>query len=531
MASRYPTYKVVDYCFHPIRVCDGDKDIIVPCGKCDGCLLHKANDWSMRCGMEIEGSPATIFGSLTYSNKYYPKLYPFFRRNDDRFVPYEDFKNFSQTPVGFSLRLGRDLDFVWSSNHNENIRFNGSYDVLREDNIDIYPINSGNFEPVQISHWDNFYRPSIGYCSKRDIQLWLKLLRRFLDYGISYKSKRVLESGYFRYFIISEIGPTTFRGHAHFLIFCQSSEIASALLEGALYKNWKMCDEDKFEPYVHLCDSGARGYVTQYLTSFSSLPRVYREAKEIRPFRLASKSPGIGYIEQDKEEIFESINRRTIKYIRAVARLDSKVILSYPKSFCTSVFPKCYRYSKIPDSRRFSIYSYLYREVKCLGREYSVVSSRLREELHASDYLATRACYKFCCLTGESPDYYYYLHDMYYYLVEMDNLRNFYLSQQDIDFLRFPDRIFEFYSNIEVICLDSGILKSRPYMRVALDFCLYPLGFDYRVLLGNKEFFEFVHLSLRDRNDSYYREVSDICDNMVKMPKYNEMTLNAPTIV
>ena len=103
MASRYVSTPVVDYCFNPIRVFDDGKDIIVPCGKCDGCLLHKANEWSMRCGMEIEGSPATIFGSLTYSNKYYPKLYPFFRHESNKFLPYQDFLNFTQTPYNMSL--------------------------------------------------------------------------------------------------------------------------------------------------------------------------------------------------------------------------------------------------------------------------------------------------------------------------------------------------------------------------------------------------------------------------------------------
>ena len=37
MASRYPSIKVVDYCFNPRHVVDEDKDIIVPCGKCEGC--------------------------------------------------------------------------------------------------------------------------------------------------------------------------------------------------------------------------------------------------------------------------------------------------------------------------------------------------------------------------------------------------------------------------------------------------------------------------------------------------------------
>ena len=54
---------------------DENKDIIVPCGKCDGCRLHKANEWMLRVANEIESSTYSIFFTLTYSNKYLPCLY------------------------------------------------------------------------------------------------------------------------------------------------------------------------------------------------------------------------------------------------------------------------------------------------------------------------------------------------------------------------------------------------------------------------------------------------------------------------
>ena len=74
MRSRYPTTKVSSYCYHPIHVVDDTKDIYVPCGKCDGCRLHKANEWSQRLGMDMESNPNSIFFSLTWNNKYLPKL-------------------------------------------------------------------------------------------------------------------------------------------------------------------------------------------------------------------------------------------------------------------------------------------------------------------------------------------------------------------------------------------------------------------------------------------------------------------------
>ena len=140
MASRYTQFTPVDYCYNPIHVVDSasDKDIIVPCGKCDGCLLHKANEWSMRCGMEIESSPATIFGTLTYDNKYLPKLYPVYDRCGDKVLKF------------------------WVSDHAENVRFNSVRDVRREDNIVI----NHPYDSIPIQKWDNENRPAINYMSK-----------------------------------------------------------------------------------------------------------------------------------------------------------------------------------------------------------------------------------------------------------------------------------------------------------------------------------------------------------------------------
>lgn len=511
MASRYVETPVVDYCYNPIHVVDSDKDIIVPCGKCDGCLLHKANQWSMRCGMEIEDTPVTIFGSLTYSNKYLPKLVQFQSAS---------LKTLGNVRSDGYRDLILDYKVSWYSDNPLNIRFNGVRDVPRCDGI----IIDRNYASIDVVNWDNRNYPVINYASKRDIQLWLKLIRKDLDdYGI-YKDKRVLERGYFRYFIISEVGPTTFRSHFHFLIFCQSQEVASYLLECSLYKNWQMCSEDRFVPYCHICDSGARGYVTQYLTSFSNLPKVFRENKEIRPFRLASKSPGIGFVGQDKAQIFKDVERGIIKYSRPIRRLESNSILEYPKDFTTTLFPKCYRFNKISDSRRFFIYSYLYRSIRESGQSRLLLSSGFSKIFQASDYLAMCACERFCREYVNSPLYYYYLLDTYYYKVEMEHLKSFYQAQQNEDFVLRPLKLFEYYPNVEQICL--GRICDISSIAWFKDF-----GIDVDSLVGNKSYFEFVKSQIKFYNTNYRNEVSDILTNMVKVAKFNELTGNAPTNV
>lgn len=500
MGSRIPSYKVVDYCFNPIHVYDKDmdKDIIVPCGKCDGCLLHKANEWSMRCGMEIEDTPATIFGTLTYDNKYLPKLYPL--RNVQNVV-------------------------LWTSYHKENVRFNSVCDVRREDNFIIG--SDKNYLNVDIQNWDNVNRPSIAYFSKRDFQLWLKLLRKDLYDKGCFKTSEYDKRGFFRYYAISEIGPTTHRPHVHYLLFCASSEIASYLLECGLYKNWKMCDEVRFRKYTSICNSGTRNYVTQYLTCYSGLPKVYRENKEIRPFRLASKSPAIGFIGQDKAKIYEDIAKGVIDYSRPIHRLESNSLLQYPAGLLSRLFPKCYRYYKTDDRGRFAIYRYVYGEVRENGKLYTDVLRGLSQSMHAQDVLASCACFRFCGEFVDSPEYYYYLLDTYYYKLDMSRLKSFYESQEKQDFSKTPELIFEYYPNIEQIILNYKDSYSL-YLSVCVLFS--SLGLDINDY-SSKDVFVRIHDDIVRRNFPYIADVKDKVSEMEKVPKYNELTGKSPTIV
>lgn len=499
MASRYPSIKVVDYCFNPIHVVDEQKDIIVPCGKCDGCLLHKANEWSMRCGMEIEDTPYSIFYTLTYSNKYLPKLYPY-----------------------ISNKLENEFFLSWFSDHRDNVRFNGVSDVVRRDSVILHR----SYPSIDITNWDNVKYPSIPYASKRDIQLYFKLLRKDLvDNGFKPDSN----GGFFRYFIISEIGPSSNRPHYHGLIFCQSKEVADYLLSCGLYKSWQMCLPQRFFPYAHYCDSGASGYVTQYLTCVADLPRVFIENKEIRPFRLASKSPAIGFVGQDKQKIFQDVERGIIKYSRPLPRLESSSLLEYPSDYLSSLFPKCYQFNSLTDRRRFLVYDCLYREVRTTGQSPFVLRKRFSSCLHSMDFQATCACFRFCEDFVDSSEYYYYLLDMYYYSKAMSHLKSFYQSQQQCDFVSYPEKIFEYYPNIEVYALDVDGFNR--YRLKSLESILSPLGYDVRDILFNEEFFVNIRNGIKYSRKDYMSEVSDITSSMVKLAKFNEMTGNSPSNV
>lgn len=51
----------------------GWRELKVPCGKCIGCLLDKANDWATRCYCEMKNWENNCFITLTYDDDNIPK--------------------------------------------------------------------------------------------------------------------------------------------------------------------------------------------------------------------------------------------------------------------------------------------------------------------------------------------------------------------------------------------------------------------------------------------------------------------------
>lgn len=46
---------------------------MIPCGKCEGCRIDKANEWATRCALESQNHAKKCFLTLTYSNECLPK--------------------------------------------------------------------------------------------------------------------------------------------------------------------------------------------------------------------------------------------------------------------------------------------------------------------------------------------------------------------------------------------------------------------------------------------------------------------------
>ena len=459
---------------------------MVPCNKCDGCLLHKANLWSQRLSFEIDSNPFSIFFTLTYSNKYLPTL-----------VPVKD----NETSV-----------YTYISDHPRNIRFDGSKDVLRDDRI----IIDASLYNIPITNDPRKY--VVNYASRRDFQLWLKLMRKDIINNLNPD----YESESFRYFGISEKGPTRHRWHIHGILFPRNQEIAEYLLYSAMYQNWKMCDEVLFREHTKYCDSGTSTYVTNYVTGFGRLPAIYKDPA-IKPFRLSSKSPAIGYASFDAQKIFEDVSRGVIEFNRTISRVDESSVLRYPADYMARLFPKCYQFATLSYSRLLFIYGRLYREVNGRGFPYLYVSHRLSKELHVADLQAAQACFRYCELIGCTPFHYLFLLDLYYYKRAMSALKMWYEWQEQ----NYKNSLYLLSSYIN-FC--DYVLKKKfltDYQVSALrEFCS---GFG--VIFDDVDYSDLVKLVYHDVNkDLYIRDVSDIASNLEKMPKFNELNGSSPHI-
>ena len=482
MAGRYPTVAHFSFCYEPKKISKNGLTMYVPCGKCNGCLLQKSNSWSFRLGDEIECSENAIFFTLTYSNRYVPKMY-------------------------CSVENG---EFHWRS-YKDNVRFNGRFDVPREP-LDFY--SKFTLKAPLKNYGDD---KCIGYLCKSDIQLWLKLLRKdiYEHYNIS--------SGSFRYFIIGEYGPGKsanqgkFRPHYHGIIFPCNGEVASYLLSGSLYKNWKMCDYSLFEQYTKFCDSGIRHYVTEYLTSTTFLPTLLSQEQEVKPFRLSSKKAGvIGRVRFDTKKVLQDIERGVDEYHKQVDRIERNYIFLYPPSLINSLFPKCRGFRIFPPERLYWVYGHLFEQRQDLLAVPALLNGLAG--FSVQDYKASKACLKACDLMNWTPCHYVDVLVQYYYRKDMRLLRYQYeWQQQNIDN---PYKCMAWYSNIFDYLDDS-------------DFNIYdyPLSasriFDSRLWFIQS--FGFTHVCDEDikkylNNDLYRSEVDTIVELSDKSKKINSLT-------
>lgn len=511
--ARIPQLKDIDYCFHPIKVRQGDDFLYVPCGRCSGCLLQKANEWSMRLTNEIEGFACAIFFTLTYSNEYLPVLRSSYHqelkyRKEIALRSKNDKRKFDWFSSTFNHRAVPVYQYDKEGNQTDVII--GKRDVPRYDYLYIDNPNN-SVSSVFVENWHDV--PVIPYLSKRDLQLYLKLVRKqlTLHYGRSVR---------LRYFTFSEYGETKYRPHHHVLFFPESVEVAEYLFECSLYQNWQMCSESVFRSNDNLkfVESGISEYLTNYVTSFIDLPEVYKLPR-LKPFRLASKNPPIGFCSFSRQKVFADVADGTLEYIRTIDRISKRSVLEYSSNYISTLFPKCKGFSQLDFHGLLRVYGLFVAVDRLESLGFGCYRGLFEAlELDPQDRNAARKCEKILISCGSwSVFNYCFLLDNVYYLKAMAFLKRQYMYQEEHGFTLEVARSYNnFYEYLSL--LENGLLPS--VMRYTLDWFLYPLGYDCYSIL--EEMPSAKLMSQKSRNALYEREVEGILQECVKIPKVNE---------
>lgn len=157
--------------------------------------------------------------------------------------------------------------------------------------------------------------------SKRDVQLFLKRLRKNLKTTI-------------KYHIVGEYGPETLRPHYHGLIFSQSEISQNDLLNAWQHQDLQY---KVFEPCY---GRSAAGYVTKYICQVPFLPDHLKLLPRLyKPFSISSHGLGLTYLECNK-----SIVDKKLSQLEDFVVLDGKK-LPMPRYYRNKLFPSVHNTS------------------------------------------------------------------------------------------------------------------------------------------------------------------------------------------
>lgn len=298
------THSDIFSCFDPQVITNrytGEK-IVARCGKCNACINKRAFSWVHRLDLEAQCHKYVLFATLTYDEQHVSQI---FKLSTDEYPTKPN--QFTYTDSDGEL-----FDFYFDRENSER-----------------------DYTFCQESDFVNVLR-------KRDFQLFIKRLRKHFT--------KVSENARLRYYLCGEYGTTTFRPHAHLLLFFDDSECARQI-EELLHKSWQF--GNIYDP--HFVTGSASKYVAAYVNSSTVLPSLYKH-KSIRPFAIFSKHPAIGTLYpalQPVKELFAS-GALEFSYFDVVSREFSSS--TFWRSFETRLYPRVQRFGSLSHDDRISLY-------------------------------------------------------------------------------------------------------------------------------------------------------------------------------
>ena len=384
-----------------------DSDLFVPCGECDICRSKRSLSWTERLEIERSQHPYCLFGTLTYSDEFLPKFalsdVGFVDETTGELVPYSDI----------------------------------SYEYLDNNSLDF--IGCRGYLPVG---------------SVFDCQRFIKRLRSRVLSNSSNTSGENRKCRYIRYFLVCEMGETTFRPHYHFIIFTGSkwfADNAKSVVSSCWTTDLRCSDSKQLGRIdVQNVQSSATSYVSGYLNSFVSAPKIYRY-KRFKGFALFSKSPSIGSLLSNSKEIqtlFDSGDCEMFVYRR---KTNEYVRVPVSKSLSDRLYPKIFGFSTLSDDVIPGVYcladngpwlSFGYFEQfirERAFRTYDGVSEYLRKILN--NLTESKSC----------------LHRLYTVLNRIIVQCVLFGSDKPLSSAFYAKKIISFYQNVDYNCLKSQL--------------------------------------------------------------------------
>lgn len=433
-------------CFNPKRIVNRytSEELVVNCGVCKACLAARASRMTTLCNIEREDYKFCYFVTLTYSNQYVPRAYVV--RNDDLKLCFVN----NKTP-----RLGEV---------GEKIACFPS---------DIYTVASAAIARSQMDG-------DIMYLSKRDVQLFLKRLRKQLTKVSNEK---------LRYYCIGEYGPQHLRPHYHLLFFFDSQEICEAFAKGVIHKAWPFGRVDWSS-----ARNGCSAYVAQYVNCNCALPQMY-SATGLRPFSTHSLYFASSAYKAARKEIYEAPIEDFVEFSRLVG--ERYIDLHAWRSLQSLLFPKCFRYVRASRVERLSTFRLLlkvrewYGPCTSLSRLTDYVYMDIVDEVRTpvTDYIFSLWCERCRTMLG-NEEHYYPSYGFIYSLLVVSKHFLMFCCDGDTDYftsVRMLDKIDEYYSR-----LDYSNLREW-----------YTLMSDYSSQFGSKQLVNFYDNFKFNENNAY----------------------------
>ena len=302
----------ISNCEHPVRVWNKylNDYVWTDCRKCNTCRNRRAYKWIQKLKQEQKCWQYCFFITLTYSDEWIPR----YVLNGCELV---------EVQQRFSIK----------------------------DNYNIIDLESSFFKTMEKADFDYFKElinseRGLNHPSVIDIQKFKKRFNKYCYDKITHKYQN------FRSFIVSEIGPTTFRSHYHGLFFFNSQEIAENFGK-ILSETWTFGNSDYSEVRNKAID-----YVAQYVNSDTNLPKIYAHPA-FKPFYLYSKQPPLGSLFESTTEIREIFNSgacNRVEFVKeSTGNYQPRVVPLLP-TLEHRLFPKCPRYCDLSHNLRIELY-------------------------------------------------------------------------------------------------------------------------------------------------------------------------------